>query len=355
MPAESGSLRAILDEHTAPAAEELFDRRENDAVQCHACAHECVIAPGEGGVCRVRINKDGQLYVPHGYVEGLAVDPIEKKPFYHVMPGSTALSFGMLGCNFRCPFCQNWYTAQALREEGATARVRPIGAQAMVDLAMREDCAAIVSTYNEPLITTEWAAAVFQLARPRGLHCGYVSNGFATPRVLRYLRPHADLFKIDLKTFSDANYRKLGGRLQPVLDSIVLARELGFWVEVVTLLVPEFNDSDEELRQIARFVASVSPEIPWHVTAFYPTYKMTDRPRTPAGSLRRGLEIGREAGLHFVYAGNLPGQVDGAENTYCPKCGGLLVERQGWRVAQNRVTGGGRCPACEAAVPGVWG
>ncbi len=313
-----------------------------------------MIAPGKTGVCQVRVNRDGQLHVPHGYVEGLAVDPIEKKPFYHVMPGATALSFGMLGCNFRCQFCQNWYTAQALREEGLTAQIRPIKAYGLVDLAVREDCAAIISTYNEPLITTEWAVEVFRLARPRGFHCGYVSNGFATPQALRYLRPHADLYKIDLKAFTDASYRTLGGRLQPVLDSIVLARQLGFWVEVVTLLVPDFNDSDEELRQMAGYLVSVSADIPWHVTAFYPTYKMTDRPRTPATSLRRAFEIGREAGLHFVYAGNLPGLIGGAENTYCPSCRGPLVERMGWHVVQNRIAEDGRCRSCQAAVPGVW-
>ena len=355
MAAESSeSLRSILSEHVASAAAELFDKRQNDTVQCHACAHECLIGNGQGGICQVRINKDGLLYVPFGYVEGLAVDPIEKKPFYHVMPGGTALSFGMLGCNFRCQFCQNWYTAQVLREAGQTAQIRPISAQALVDLAIREDCGAIVSTYNEPLITTEWAVEIFRRGRPRGIHCGYVSNGFATRQVLGYLREHADLFKIDLKAFRDQSYRTLGGRLQPVLDSIVLAREIGFWVEVVTLIVPDFNDSDEELRQIAKFLASVSPDIPWHVTAFYPTYKMTDRPRTPAESLRRALEIGRAEGLHFVYAGNLPGMIDSAENTSCPKCRSLLIERLGYRVVQNRVTEAGRCPACDAVIPGVW-
>ena len=169
-----------------------------------------MIGPGKGGICQVRINKDGQLRVPFGYVEGLAIDPIEKKPFYHVMPGSTALSFGMLGCNFRCQFCQNWYTAQVLREEGLTAQIRPIEPAALVDLAIREQCAAVISTYNEPLITTEWAVEIFRRARPRKFHCGYVSNGFATPQVLRYLRPHADLYKIDLKAFRDARLPDAG-------------------------------------------------------------------------------------------------------------------------------------------------
>lgn len=355
MPGESEqNLRAILNERTAPAAQALYDKREGNVVQCHACAHECVIAEGRSGICQVRINKGGTLYAPHGYIEGMAVDPIEKKPYYHVVPGSTALSFGMLGCNFKCQFCQNWYTAQVLREGQALGSIQPMTAGQLVDLAVREGCRCLISTYNEPLITTDWAAEVFEQARPHGLLCGYVSNGFATPQVLRFLRDYAQLYKIDLKTFDDRNYRTLGGRLQPVLDSIVLARQLGFWVEIVTLVVPQFNDSSQELRQMAKFVASVSPDMPWHVTAFHPQYKMRDRDRTPPAKLRQAYEIGKEEGLHFVYAGNLPGLIDSAENTYCPGCGELLVERLGFTVQHNRVTKEGKCPKCSAAIAGIW-
>ncbi len=221
------SLRAILTERTAPSAEALYEKRDGGVVQCHTCAHQCVIAEGKAGICQVRVNREGILFAPYGYVEGLAVDPIEKKPFYHVIPGCSALSFGMLGCNFKCTFCQNWYTTQVLRDEGATARIVPVTPGQLVSTALREGCQCVVSTYNEPLITSDWAAAVFERAQPEGLLCGYVSNGFATPQVLRFLRPYTRLYKIDLKTFDDGNYRTLGGRLQPVLDSIVLAREWG--------------------------------------------------------------------------------------------------------------------------------
>lgn len=348
------SLRDILNGVTSPAAEALYDRRDGGAVQCHACAHECVIADGGSGICQVRINKGGMLHAPRGYVETLAVDPVEKKPFYHVLPGSRALSFGMLGCNFKCSFCQNWYTAQVLRDPGATGHVQRVTADQMVMTALREGCSCLVSTYNEPLITTDWAAEVFERARPQGLVCGYVSNGFATPRVLRFLRNYAQLFKVDLKTFDEGNYRALGGRLKPVLDSIVLARELGFWVEIVTLVVPGFNDSTDELQKMARFLVSVSPDLPWHVTAFHPQYKMQDRVATPPETLARAHQIGKEAGLHFVYAGNLPGMIDIAENTYCPNCKELLVERLGFTVRKNRLDQG-RCPKCHEAVAGVWG
>jgi len=348
------SLQSILAQHAAPAAEQLVETLPDGAVRCLACAHRCVIKPGKTGICKVRFNRDGVLHVPHGYVEGLAVDPIEKKPFYHVAPGSMALSFGMLGCNFHCGYCQNWISAQALRDERAVGRIQTCTAEQLVDLARREKCRSITSTYNEPLITTEWAVEVFKLAKPHGLLCGYVSNGHATPEVLRYLREYAELFKIDLKTFNDRSYRSLGGTLQAVLDTITLARQLGFWVEIVTLVVPQLNDSPGELADIARFIASVSPDIPWHVTAFHPDYKMTDRPRTSAEALLHAYEIGREAGLKFIYAGNLPGLVQSAENTYCPDCGSTLIERFGFYVRNNRLGSDGICPDCGTAIPGIW-
>ena len=350
----SRTFRSILAEHVAPAAEALVETLPDATVRCLACAHRCVIKPGKTGICKVRLNRDGTLFVPHGYVQGVATDPIEKKPFYHVVPGSSALSFGMLGCNFACDFCQNWISSQALREGGSVAQIRTCSAQQLLSLALRERCRSITSTYNEPLITTEWAVELFTLARPHGLLCGYVSNGHATPQVLRYLRGSAELFKVDLKTFSEANYRSLGGNLKPVLESIELARQLDFWVEVVTLVVPGFNDSGDQLKQIAKFIVSVSPDIPWHVTAFHPDYKMTDRPRTSAQTLLRAYEIGKEAGLSFVYAGNLPGMVDSAENTYCPQCGSILIERLGFYVRNNHIGPAGKCPDCDAAIAGIW-
>ncbi len=332
---------------------ELYSRHEDGSLSCFACGHRCLIRPGRDGICRIRHNQDGILRVPHGYVGSLAVDPIEKKPFFHALPGSPALSFGMLGCDYHCPFCQNWITSQTLRDPEATARPERIGAAELADLAVRRGAPILTSTYNEPLITSEWAVEIFREGRKRGLLGAYVSNGNATEEVLEYLRPWVDLYKVDLKSMREGNYRALGGRLDVVLDTIRRLKEMAFWVEVVTLVVPGFNDSDAELRETARFLCSVSPEIPWHVTAFHGSYRMTDPDDTPPETLLRAASIGREEGLPFVYAGNLPGFVGGLENTCCPGCGGVLVERRGYRILQNRLRSG-RCPDCGRGIPGVW-
>ncbi len=346
------TLQEVLDELTAPG--ELYRRLEDDILECYACGHRCKIKPGRRGICQVRYNKDGVLYVPWGYVAGLQVDPTEKKPFFHVLPGSLTLTFGMLGCDFHCSYCQNWLTSQTLRDPAAGISPHRITPEQMVDLAVRQDAQCIASSYNEPLITTEWAVATFKLAKPKGFKTLYVSNGNATREVLEYLRPWLDGYKVDLKTMNPKRYRELGGVLDNILNTIRMAHEMGFWVEVVTLIVPNWNDSEEELREAARFIASVSPDIPWHVTAFHPDYKMTNRGRTQARTLMRAAEIGREEGLHFVYAGNLPGLVGPYENTYCPKCGTLLVERFGFHVLQDKLTGKGICPSCGTRIPGIW-
>lgn len=347
-------LTELLHQHTAPAAAELVRPEPEGALRCLTCAHRCRILPGRPGVCRVRWNEGGTLRVPYGYVAGLGVDPIEKKPFYHAYPGATAMSFGMLGCDFHCSFCQNWVTSQALRDDEAISSPVLIEPQRIVELALEHGCRVLTSTYNEPLITAEWAVEIFKLGRPHGLVGSFVSNGNATPEVLEYLRPHVELYKIDLKAFRDETYRKLGGVLENVLKTIRLTRQMGFWVELVTLLVPGMNDSDEELKQMTAFIAGVSPQIPWHVTAFHPDYKMTQPPRTSSEMLERAYDIGRQAGLQFIYAGNLPGQVGDRENTRCPACGQVLIERQGFSIRQNRLRGG-RCPACATEIPGVWG
>jgi pyruvate formate lyase activating enzyme len=333
---------------------ELYERLEQGRVRCVACGHRCVIPPGREGICRVRFNEGGVLRVPFGYVAGRHADPIEKKPFYHVLPGTKALSFGMLGCDLHCGFCQNWLTSQALRDEAATAPVEETSAAEIVAAARRTGARVVTSTYNEPLITSEWAAAVFRLAREAGLLCSYVSNGNGTEEVLEYLRPWVSLFKVDLKGFRDRPYRDLGGTLERVTWTIRALHQKGFWVEVVTLVVPGHNDSPEELRDIARFLVSVSPDVPWHVTAFHPDYRMVDRAPTSARALLRAAETGAAEGLRFVYAGNLPGVVRGWENTHCPGCRSVLVERLGFRVLSNRIGPDGRCPGCRRAIPGVW-
>jgi pyruvate formate lyase activating enzyme len=335
-------LAQLLARHTREG--ERYERLENGRVRCVACGHRCLIPPGREGICRVRFNADGVLQVPFGYVAGLHMDPVEKKPFYHALPGAKALSFGMLGCDLHCPFCQNWLTSQALRDPSSMAPAEEVSAEEIVAAAKRGRARIVTSTYNEPLITSEWAAAVFRLAKAEGFVCSYVSNGNATEEVLEYLRRLVSLYKVDLKGFRDRPYRDLGGTLERVLWTIRALHEKGFWVEVVTLVVPGFNDSSEELRDIARFLASVSPDVPWHVTAFHPDYRMEDREPTSARTLLRAAEIGAAAGLHFVYAGNLPGVVRSGENTYCPGCRGLLVDAQPRPLQPARWTAAARLP-----------
>ncbi len=351
--ADEIGLKALLEKSTMDSAAELVVDEGGGVVRCVACGHRCSIREGRTGVCRVRFNSGGKLRVPTGYVAGLQVDPIEKKPFYHAYPGRDALSFGMLGCDFHCSYCQNWVTSQALRDDRAVSMPRSCDAARLAELAVQHHTPVVVSTYNEPLITADWSMMVFRAAKARGLVCGFVSNGNATPEVLEYIRPWVDLYKVDLKGFDDRNYRKLGGTLANVLDTIGLLEKMGFWVEIVTLVVPGFNDSSEELTQIAEFIASVSSDIPWHVTAFHPDYKMGDPPATTVEQLIRAYEIGKGAGLRFVYPGNAPGAFGDRENTYCPDCGELLIRRTGFVVAENRMKEGA-CPGCQRVPPGVW-
>jgi len=520
------TLEDILKERTRPG--ELYEKLPNDWLRCYACGHLCRIPPGALGVCKVRFNEGGVLKVPHGYVGGLQIDPIEKKPFFHALPGAPVLSFGMLGCDYHCGYCftgdttvmtdrgpqtlqglfdestvrvalrngeagavedcravtdrgrlrairqvfrhpyrgplvtirpmylpalrstpehrvlaasesgesaeaiaareirqdhllvvpkpqtegsaqvldlggvvrheyvetsdaflvpirsietehhdgfvynmevdedhsylaglfavkncQNWITSQALRDPSALSPPEEITPETMVRLAQEHGVPVIASTYNEPLITSEWAVEIFRRAKAAGIRGAYISNGNATPQVLDYLRPWVDLYKVDLKSFDDKNYRKLGGVLETVLRTIRMLKERDFWVEVVTLVVPGFNDSDDELRRIAGFLASVSPDIPWHVTAFHQDYKMLDNENTSAAALLRAARIGEDEGLRYVYAGNVPGGVSDRENTRCPSCGTTLIRRFGMRVLENLIADG-CCPNCATAIAGVW-
>jgi pyruvate formate lyase activating enzyme len=510
MPLPAPSLADVLARRTREG--DLYETLADGRVRCFACGHRCLIPPGRDGVCRVRFNEAGTLKVPFGYVGGLQVDPVEKKPFFHALPGARALSFGMLGCDLHCGYCfvpgtevmtpgglrtidslfdrgqtvletasdavavrpsvevlthrgrarpvrgvfrhhyqgplmvltlsggaeiratpeheflvsaraargvrppsffvpasavtpefdllepasdgtfrkrrledtriqeyagpvynieveedstylvqgaavhncQNWITSQALRDPDAVASPQEVTPAELVRLARRHQARILTSTYNEPLITSEWAMSVFQEARPAGLVCSYVSNGNATPEVLDYIRPYVSLYKVDLKSFRDRHYRELGGTLEAVLWTIRRLHEMGFWVEIVTLLVPGFNDSDEELRDVARFLVSVSPDIPWHVTAFHEDYKMTGPGNTPVATLLRAAEIGTGEGLRFVYAGNLPGRVGRWEDTRCPGCHATLIERAGFHVLSDRLSATGTCPDCGRGIPGFW-
>ncbi|MCK6583671.1 MAG: AmmeMemoRadiSam system radical SAM enzyme [Anaerolineales bacterium] len=348
-------LATLLDQLTVEG--ELYEKLADQSVRCFACGHRCLIREGKRGICQVRFNKGGRLMVPHGYVAALQNDPIEKKPFAHVLPGANALTFGMLGCDYHCGYCQNWLTSQAMRDPASDISaqfIREVTPQAIVDHALRVKASVVVSSYNEPLITSEWAVDIFKVAKANGLMCAYVSNGNNTAEVMDYLAPYLSAYKVDLKCMDDKNYRKLGGTLQSTLDGIKRARQHGLWVEVVTLVIPGFNDSNEELWDAARFLAEVSTDIPWHVTAFHKDYKMTDPDNTDAKTLIRAAEIGREAGLKFVYAGNLPGTVGEYEDTVCPNCSHRLVKRRGYFILENRLTGEGKCPKCGEAIPGVW-
>ncbi|MCZ6545122.1 MAG: AmmeMemoRadiSam system radical SAM enzyme [Chloroflexi bacterium] len=350
--ADSESLREQLDAHTMSG--ELVQPLERGRVRCVACGHRCLIPPGARGICKVRFNDAGTLRVPTGYVSGLQVDPVEKKPFFHVLPGSRALSFGMLGCDFHCGYCQNWVTSQSLRDEAAGSALLDVTPDAIVEAAIERDCALVVSTYNEPLITIEWAVQVFRRAREAGLKTAFVSNGNATAEALDYVQPWVDAYKVDLKSMNDKTYRQLGGVRDHVLDTIQSLHERGVWLEVVTLVVPGFNDDAQELREAAEFLAAISRDIPWHVTAFHPDYRMQETPPTNAASLLRAVEYGQQAGLRYLYPGNLPGQVGSGEDTLCAACGKMLVRRVGFEVLEDRIGAGGVCDGCGATVPGVW-
>jgi pyruvate formate lyase activating enzyme len=270
------------------------------------------------------------------------------------VPGALAFSFGMLGCDLHCSYCQNWVTSQALRDPEAVASPMDTTPASLVQDALRQRAKIVVSTYNEPLITSEWAVAIFKEAREHGLVTGFVSNGNGTPQVLEYLRPHIDLYKVDLKSFDDRHYRELGGRLQPILDTIKWLHGSGIWVEIVTLLIPGFNDGEQELRGLTEFIAAVSVDIPWHVTAFHQDYKMTDPANTTAADLLRAVQIARDAGLRYIYPGNMPGRVGDLEDTHCASCGETLIARYGYLIRKYNVSPDGACPRCAAKIPGRW-
>ena len=350
------TLRDTLtaDERVREADPALWEKLDRNRVRCYACGHCCPIPDGQPGVCKVRFNRGGTLYVPWGYVAGVQCDPIEKKPFFHAYPGALAYSFGMLGCDLHCSYCQNWVTSQALRDPDAVSPPLEVDPDLLVKDALAQGAKVVVSTYNEPLITSEWAVAVFRQARQAGLLTAYVSNGNGTPQVLEYLHPWIDLYKVDLKSFNDRHYRELGGRLQPILDTIRSLHRMGLWLEIVTLLIPGFNDSEDELRKLTAFLADVSVDIPWHVTAFHQDYKMTSPADTSPQDLQRAAAIGKEAGLRYIYAGNLPGRVQGLEDTRCGRCGELLIQRHGYLVKKYKLSTQGDCPACHTPVPGRW-
>lgn len=334
--------------------EASFYRTEQDQkVVCGLCSHHCTVKPGKSGICGVRENREGKLYsLVYGQIAAEHIDPIEKKPLFHFQPGSRSYSISTVGCNFRCLHCQNYQLSQYphMSDDKVIGTMRT--PEDIVETAVRSGCQSISYTYVEPTIFYEFARDCSVLAHAKGLKNVFVSNGYMTPEVTRDLASVLDGINIDVKAMTDDFYKKIcKARLQPVLDTVVLMHELGVWVEVTTLLIPGLNDTSAELREIARFIKSVDARIPWHVTAFHPTYRLTDRQSTQAETLRKARNIGLEEGLYYVFEGNIPGQ--GGENTHCPGCGEEVISRFGFSIRSNHMEKG-RCTKCDTEIDGVW-
>jgi pyruvate formate lyase activating enzyme len=329
----------------------LYEKLSDNRVRCNLCAHRCTIADGKLGVCQVRENEGGALYtLVYGHTISQNVDPVEKKPLQHFYPGTTAYSIATPGCNFRCQWCQNASISQMVREQHAIMGSKASPEQ-IVAAARRAGCRSIAYTYTEPTIFFEYSYDIARLAHEAGIANIYVTNGYMTEEMLKTFDPYLDAANVDLKAFRDETYRKYtGARLQPVLDSLKVMKRLGIWMEVTTLVIPTINDSAEELRDAARFVAQeLGTETPWHISRFHPAYKMTNTPPTPVFTLRQAQEIGLEEGLRYVYVGNVPGEA----NTLCHECGRLLIRRSGYWILENNVRPDGSCPACGTVVAGV--
>ncbi|MCX5716258.1 MAG: AmmeMemoRadiSam system radical SAM enzyme [Candidatus Omnitrophica bacterium] len=329
----------------------LYVKKEEKKVLCGLCSHRCLIAGGKFGYCGVRQNKDGILYThSYGNLVAANVDPIEKKPIFHMLPGSASYSIAAAGCNFRCDFCQNWEISQK-DEAGAGRDPLYVPPAKTVSEAGRSGARSISYTYTEPTIYFEYSLDTGRLAKKEGLYNIYVTNGFMTKECLDALKGVLDAANVDLKSFSSEYYKKVcKGRLEPVLESIEYMRKLGIWVEVTTLIVPTLNDTEDELKKIAVFLAGIGKEIPWHISRFYPQYKIGNLPPTPLGTLKMAQAIGKAAGLYYVYLGNVPGE---GENTHCYNCNELLIERTGYFVKTNKITEG-KCPKCKSKIHGIW-
>jgi len=331
----------------------FYKKLEKQNLKCFLCAHHCLIAEGKRGICGVRENKEGVLYsLVYGKPVSMNIDPIEKKPLFHFYPGSTSFSIATAGCNFRCKHCQNYDISQYPKKHDGRIPGETVAPEAVVDAAERAGCKSISYTYTEPTIFFEFAYDCARLAKERGIKNVFVSNGYTGPEAAKTMAPFLDGNNIDLKGDDDFYKKICGARLQPVLDTIKLMKELGVWIEITTLIIPTYNDSEKTINGIIDFILSVDPAIPWHVSQFYPTYELLDLPRTPVETLRWARETGLRRGIKYVYTGNVPGE--GGENTYCPKCGELLIERLGYRITQNKIKEG-HCFKCAEIIDGVWG
>ena len=331
----------------------LYEKLEDETVRCNLCAHRCTIHEGKRGICQVRMNQGGTLYtLVYGLAISQAIDPVEKKPLFHFYPGSTAFSFATVGCNFRCAFCQNWQISQMVRDEGRITG-HDVTPEHLAASARHYGCKSIAYTYTEPTVFFEYAYDTAVEAGRWGIKSIYVTNGYMTEEMLDAFGTHLHAANVDLKAFSDQFYRKVcGARLQPVLDAIKWMKERGIWVEITTLVVPDQNDSPEELREIAEFIAQeIGPDTPWHVSRFRPDYDMQDAHPTPLSTLEQAREIGLQAGLRYVYVGNVPGSE--GESTYCYNCHNLLIQRFGFGIVKNVIGVDATCPNCGAHIDGV--
>ena len=323
----------------------FYKKLEGNKVRCNLCHHRCVISEGKRGICQVRENRKGVLYsLVYGKVVASNVDPIEKKPLFHFYPGSTAYSIATVGCNFHCLHCQNWEISQVKNKIVG----EDIDPDSVVKNAINNSCRSIAYTYTEPTIFYEYAYDIAKIAHGKGLKNLFITNGYISGEALREISSYLDAANIDLKSMSDGFYRKVcGAKLQPVLDNIKLYHDLGIWMEVTTLIIPGYNDDPEELKSIAEFIRKIDASIPWHVTGFYPAYKLNDISSTSVETLRKAVEIGRKAGLEYVYQGN----INEGENTYCPQCGKLLIERDGFSIAVDYIKNE-FCPYCGKHIAG---
>lgn len=330
----------------------LYEKEQEDAVTCNLCAHRCYIPAGREGICKVRENRAGVLHtLVYDRLISACIDPVEKKPLFHFLPGTPSFSIATAGCNFHCRYCQNWEISQLPRLHRQAIPGQKFSPKEIVNLAAEAGCKSIAYTYTEPTIFFELAHDTAKLAAEARLRNIFVTNGYMTPEALRVIQPYLHAANIDLKGFDDKRYRRLSGaKLQPVLDSIVLTKQLGIWLEVTTLVVPGYNDSDEELRRIALFLKDLDPEIPWHLSAFFPAYQMIEVEPTDRELLLRAWRIGKDAGLRHIYCGNIPGI---HEDTLCYNCNQTLIRRIGFRVERNRLDRG-RCPSCHTDIGGVW-
>ena len=330
----------------------LYSPLEEGKVRCYLCNHRCTVSPSKRGICGVRENREGKLYtLVFGRAISLNVDPVEKKPIFHLYPGSTSFSIATVGCNFRCLQCQNHEISQMPADQGRIdgSAVPP---SKILSMAKEYRCQSISYTYTEPTIYFEYAYEAAVLASREGIKNIFVTNGYMTEEALKTIQPYLDAANVDLKSFQEKFYKEVcGARLKPVLENLRLMRHLGIWVEITTLVIPTLNDSDKEFEEIAQFILSLGPEVPWHISAFYPTYKILSLPRTPASVLHRAREIGMRAGLRYVYCGNIPGEE--GEDTFCPVCGRKVVERVGFRVGKNEVVKG-ECRHCHTKIDGIW-